>query len=287
MKVLKKVRAIIITCIFGMMIALCLCSRCVLAQSSSGEKLSNGKTYIATKHLKISVMFGYNGYAKYGNAMPVRAEIHNNSSESYEGLLRIVFRNNEKRPMIQKRFSVKKESKVKLNFNIPVMFLSEKYSVVICDAQGNDISYRDVELNTPDMNSYIYTGILSDTPSKLKYIGNIFTEEESSSSINAVTGRSFNIKEKDLKLYEKISALDLIVMENYNVTRLSDSMISNIRKWISNGGTVLIGSENSKSIKVILDKLLGDSKEKNSSTIEIENSSEQNFIKLDVGKGKI
>lgn len=287
MKVLKKVRAIIIKCIFGMMIALCLCSRCVLAQSSSGEKLSNGKAYIATKHLKISVMFGYNGYAKYGNAMPVRAEIHNNSSESYEGILRIVFRNNEKRPMIQKRFSVKKESKVKLTFNIPIMFLSEKYSVVICDAQGNDISYRDVELNTPDMNSYIYTGILSDTPSKLKYIGNIFTEEESSSSINAVTGRSFNIKEKDLKSYEKISALDLIVMENYNVTRLSDSMISNIRKWISNGGTVLIGCDNSKSTKVILDKLLEDSKENNSSTIEIENSVEQNFIKLDVGKGNI
>lgn len=287
MKVLKKFRAIIITCILGMMIALCSCSGCVLAKSSSDEKLDNGEAYIATKHLRISIMFGYNGYAKYGDEMPVRAEIHNKSSESYEGILRIVFRNNEKRPMIQKRFFAKKESKVKLNFNIPVMFLSEKYSVVICDAQGNDVSYRDVELNIPDINSYIYTGILSDTPSKLKYIGNIFTEEKSSSSVNAITGRSFDIKEKDLKSYEKISALDLIVMENYDVTRLSDSMISNIRKWISNGGTVLIGSENSKSTKVIIDKLLGDSKENNNSNIEIENSTEQNFIKLDIGKGNI
>ena len=69
-------------------------------------------------------------------------------------------------------------------------------------------------------------------------------------------------------------------MENYNVTRLSDSMISNIRKWISNGGTVLIGSENSKSTKVIIDKLLGDSKENNNSNIEFFIINDAIFSKL-------
>ena len=105
MKMFKKIRAIIITCFLGMVIALCSYTASVHAESSSVGKLNNGTENILTKHLRVKVTFGYNGYVKYGDNMPVRAEIYNKSSSSYKGIFRIVYRNNEKIPMIQKKFS--------------------------------------------------------------------------------------------------------------------------------------------------------------------------------------
>lgn len=295
MKMFKKIRAIIITCFLGMVIALCSYTASVHAESSSVGKLNNGTENILTKHLRVKVTFGYNGYVKYGDNMPVRAEIYNKSSSSYKGIFRIVYRNNEKIPMIQKKFSVKKHSNIRININVPVMFFTERYTIVICDENGNDITYKDVECDVSDTKLGIYTGIISDKPSDLKYIENMFTEDEKNSSENGVVGRVFDIKEKDLKSVEKLSSLDLIIIDNYDTDRLSDDMVDNLRKWVYNGGTLLLGAEEkSDGINVKLNSNKKNSVSINVNPLKIKNSTvvlEKSGIplicKVDKGQGNV
>ena len=280
MEACKKIRAIIIAGILGMVIALCSYSGSVFVKASSDGKLNNGVADISTQYLNARVKFGYNGNVKICSVMPVRVQIDNKGPD-YKGIFRIVFRNNQKKTILQKKFSVKNNSKVKLNFKLPVMFYSENYIIALCDSRGNDISYKTVEINSPDAKSYIYTGIISDKSSKLGYFNQIFSESEESAAVNGINGRVFDIKASDFNSIDNLSLIDLIVAEDYDVTKFSDRMKGNLKAWISNGGTFLIEREhdNQYDISKFLEYLI-DGK-------SAENLGENYISKINIGKGNL
>ena len=240
MKTRTKFRAMIIVELFFMIVALCLYSRCVSAEKTAGSKLNNGIAEIKARNLNIRVSFGYKGYTKLNNNMPVNVNISNSGSD-YKGIFRIAFRNSTKKPMIQRKFYVKKDSKVKLDFDIPVVFVNQQHTIVLCDEDEREIAHKDIKLDNIDDRSDIYVGVITKKATNLKYINNVLEGEEEGEIADRINGRVISLYEDELYDKTNLEMMDMLVIDDYKRVNFSDIMIKNIKKWIKHGGSLVLG----------------------------------------------
>ena len=240
MKTRTKFRAMIIVGFFFMIIALCLYSRGVSAEKTAGSKLNNGIAEIKARNLNIRVSFGYKGYTKLNNNMPVNVNISNSGSD-FNGIFRIAFRNSTKKSMIQKKFYVKKDSKVKLDFDIPVVFVNQQHSIVLCDEYEREIAHKDIKLDNIDDRSDIYVGVITKKATSLKYINNVLEGEEEGEIADRINGRVIRLYEDELYDEKNLEMLDMLVIDDYKRVNFSDDMIKNVKKWIKHGGGLVLG----------------------------------------------
>ncbi|MCR5209972.1 MAG: hypothetical protein K6C99_07160 [Lachnospiraceae bacterium] len=105
----------------------------------------------------------------------------------------------------------------------------------LLDEKGNVLSDNKQRKIFDD--STWYYGIISDTPDEVSYLG--------SSNSTYWIDQNLDAKELDPDNMEEAGALSgihLLVIDNYDVSQLSDQAVKNIESWVNSGGALVIGT---------------------------------------------
>ncbi len=202
--------------------------------------------------ITINVKYGIEGKYKNNYELPVNVEIEN-KGENINGQVEVHVQTNVYDTYDAFVCDVNIDSNEKKTVTIPINLYenSSKISVVL-KSGNNIIKEKTIIVGSGRIDEYsLFSGILTDDINGI----NLRTL-----SFN-VDGRRFggDVKSVNVGLnidmlsesYKSISALDMIIINNYDLSKFTDKHYKNLMEWVSNGGILVIGTgENSaKTIK--------------------------------------
>lgn len=204
---------------------------------------------IKAKKLSVEVTYGVDKWAKYGRYMNVDSEI-TNASKNFNGKLQIIIpKNNNENIMYQKDVNLAEGETKEISLCIPILSRSDanKINLMVVDKNKDIILQKNLKVNVSNGNDLIYVGALTDNFNNLNYL-----------AINQKT-KLFSLSEKNIPTdYLGLDVLDIIVIDNYNTDKLSKEQYEAIKKWVSNGGTLVIGTgvNANKTLQIFQDDFL-------------------------------
>lgn len=192
------------------------------------------------KKVDITAEFGVAGVFREGQSVPVTVKLTNTSEEKLEGELELKTK--------QGNLYVKKvtlESKEEKKVVILAGNLETASKISITYKEGDTI-YGEAELlvngTTYNSNGAIID-VISKDKDKLKFL-----EEVSSVDSNYFLEAGKFISE-DISFFENnyknFSLINVIVINNYDSSNFTETMIANLKAWVNNGGILLVGGSTS------------------------------------------
>ena len=179
--------------------------------------------------------------------MPVTVQI-NNLEQDFNGEVevRVTSDSNGGYDAYCKEVSASKGENISVT--IPVKFLEGNNTGTVCIIENGKVLYEEKLLissgRISDGNAF--TGLLSDDPTALGYLGNITYFDSNYSNtgkMNCVNLTEDMLDENGLN----IDGLDVIIINNYNMANLSDNQYNSLNNWVNSGGTLLIGAGGNES----------------------------------------
>lgn len=195
----------------------------------------------------LSISYGIDGRYKYLKYMPVTVQI-NNLEQDFNGEVevRVTSDSNGGYDAYCKEVSASKGENISVT--IPVKFLEGNNTGTVCIIENGKVLYEEKLLissgRISDGNAF--TGLLSDDPTALGYLGNITYFDSNYSNtgkMNCVNLTEDMLDENGLN----IDGLDVIIINNYNMANLSDNQYNSLNNWVNSGGTLLIGAGGNES----------------------------------------
>ena len=195
----------------------------------------------------LSISYGIDGRYKYLKYMPVTVQI-NNLEQDFNGEVevRVTSDSNGGYDAYCKEVSASKGENISVT--IPVKFLEGNNTGTVCIIENGKVLYEEKLLissgRISDGNAF--TGLLSDDPTALGYLGNITYFDSNYSNtgkMNCVNLTEDMLDENGLN----IDGLDVIVINNYNMANLNDNQYKSLNNWVNSGGTLLIGAGGNES----------------------------------------
>ncbi|WP_113674903.1 hypothetical protein [Vallitalea guaymasensis] len=184
------------------------------------------------RDFEVDVNYGYDNIFKYNEYLPVSVHVKNNIDD-FDGdvVLRYHVNNNSDGELTQRVTIEKNNSKV-MKFLIPR--ISEELSIMkIIFRKDNKVIYEE-KLTIPYTQGIYNTlmlGILTDDFDELSYIN-------SSNDYVKVELNEQNFPSNTFA--SKI--LDIIVINNFDLSKLSQDQLDILKKWVNDGGHLVIGS---------------------------------------------
>ena len=195
----------------------------------------------------LSISYGIDGKYKAQKYMPVTVQI-NNLEQDFNGEVevRVTSDSNGGYDAYCKEVSASKGENISVT--IPVKFLEGNNTGTVCIIENGKVLYEEKLLissgRISDGNAF--TGLLSDDPTALGYLGNITYFDSNYSNtgkMNCVNLTEDMLDENGLN----IDGLDVIIINNYNMANLSDNQYNSLNNWVNSGGTLLIGAGGNES----------------------------------------
>ena len=191
----------------------------------------------AEDEIRIDMKVGFDKFYKIGFAAPVYFEIENNFRD-INGELQIEMPNQYDSITIYAiNVNLPRNSVKKFLMNVPMNVFNTKINVNL--AEGDSIIRTKSFRIDPGSSADTYAiGILSDDFDSVKYI-------------NKVSMQSFgNISTKNVKLDEDsfpedmdvLKTFNVIVINNYDTSKLSAAQYETLKRWVSDGGMLVIGT---------------------------------------------
>ncbi len=203
--------------------------------------------------LDVKISVGFNGVYKIGYSTPVNLTIKNNGKD-INGEVEIRVPSSPGKYMSYvKPISLQKGSEKAITISIPIGNDNRnKYTVNIYDA--GDLVYEDSITTLPSNNVTNFIGILSDDFDSLSYINKV----PAPTGVSLVTK---NIKLDEKNFPEEIFALDafnVIVINDFDTSRFSKTQYDNLKQWVKNGGTLILGtgSKYNKTLSIFKDNFI-------------------------------
>jgi hypothetical protein len=205
------------------------------------------------KKLDVNVAVGFDDNYKIGFSTPVKITVKNKYKD-INGEVEIRVPSTPGKYMsFVKPISLQKDAEKVITINIPVAGNRPQYPLIIYN--GKNKVYEDkIEIGMASNNITFFIGILSDDFDSLSYIN----------KVSASTGES--LLTRPIKLDEKnfpedtftLNSFDIIIINDYDTSRLNKTQYEILKQWVSNGGTLLIGtgSKYNKTLKIFTDDFI-------------------------------
>lgn len=194
----------------------------------------------------IDLNFGFDDYYKLDKDMPVTIRLMNNI-EDFSGTLQIRYHvNNVNDGMVSQKITLEKGIQKKINVILPN--INEDTSMIkVIIKENEDIAYEK-KFRVPytqAITNDLMLGILAEDYDELNYFN---------SDVCTKVRLDENNFPEDIFASE---ILDVIMINNYDLSKLNDSQIDVLKKWVNNGGHLIIGSgvNYSKTIPLLQDFL--------------------------------
>lgn len=180
-----------------------------------------------TPPIQAEVSLGFDGQCKYGEWLPVRVTL-NNQSEDFTGELVIAYAQARYKFPLELPANAQKAFATELY--VDDTYVSRQIQISLLPESGREIALETVSLNC---NATRLVGVLTDTPSAF-------------SALNALPpANTTNVAYLDVaSLAENwlgLQAIDILLISNVDATTLTEKQHSAIRTWIQQGGQIIFG----------------------------------------------
>ena len=201
----------------------------------------------------INMKVGFDKFYKIGYTTPVYFEIENNFRD-INGELQLEMPNqSDSITLYAINVSLPKGSVKKFLMNVPMNVFNTKVNVNL--SEGDNIIRTKTFRIDPGSSTDTYAiGILSDDFDSVRYINKVTIKTPGSFSTK-------NIKLDENNFPENIEALktfNVVVVNNYDTSRLSPAQYRTLKKWVAEGGMLIIGtgSSQNKTLAVFKDDFI-------------------------------
>jgi hypothetical protein len=187
--------------------------------------------------LEVKMDIGFNNAYKVSFYAPVNLTIKNGYKD-INGLVEVrVPTMDTKYESYAKSLSVQKGSEKNVTISVPVNGGATKYKVVVYDGE-KEIYSEDYTVNPKYNEMSKFIGVLSDDFESLTYL-NTLPQATGYTTVNEL----IKLDEKSFPENEEILAsLDIIVINNFDSSKLNKSQYENLKIWVNKGGTLIIGT---------------------------------------------
>ena len=187
--------------------------------------------------IKIDMKVGFDKFYKIGYTTPVYFEIENKLRD-INGELQIEMPNqSDSITIYAMNVSLPKDSTKKFVMNVPMNVFNTKLNVNL--AEGKNVVSTKAFRVDPGSNAETYAiGILSDDFDSVKYINKMTVKGVGNFGTK-------NIRLDENSFPEDIDALktfNVIVINNFDTSKLSKPQYEALKKWVYNGGVMVIGT---------------------------------------------
>lgn len=197
----------------------------------SKEKESTTVT-MEDNQLKVSLTYGYENTVKIGRYMEIKADI-TNTGDDFSGVMQGIFPfNNADGVMYQRDVMIPKQGTKTISMNVPISGDLKKFNVRILD-ETSKVKVKQkakVTVETDGDEEMLFTGVLTDEHNSMGYLSRdnnrVFYLDESSFP-------------KDAK---GLNTLDILVINNFNTSKLTQEQYSALKDWVNQGGTLVLGT---------------------------------------------
>ncbi|ABX43865.1 hypothetical protein [Lachnoclostridium phytofermentans] len=231
-------KAIILLVIISLSIVMLLPCKMVDAtaarapQTNVGNTDQSGKPIIlANDRVVVTLQYGFEQQARYGRTIQVTAKIYN-KGESFTGEIAATIMNEEQDNIrYATTATILGLEKNVVTLNIPMNRASKSMKFELLSSSKDTIVEEVIPLNVVNLGTYYYVGILSDmsTPlSYFEYFGNKCVYLDKSNFPSDYFG---------------LDMIDVLVIENFKISSLTEEQQQAILGFVKRGGTLVFGSE--------------------------------------------
>lgn len=211
------------------------------SEESQEEVSEEAPAYrIPSDDITLTAEYGFEGMAKGGRYLPLEVTIGNQREEVLEGNLLIKSLESDG-AIYQYEYDMEVESfseRVE-EYYIPLGSSAEQLFLTLTDENGETIINKKLALSISRDVPDLFIGILSDEPSKLQYMDGIGIH------YSALRTRSFELTAEEFPDdVIGLSMLDVLVVNNFKLRRLSEQQAAAIMDWVHNGGVLILGTGN-------------------------------------------
>lgn len=190
----------------------------------------------------LTISYGIDGKYKALKYMPVTVQI-NNLEKDFNGEVEVRVTSDSSGGYNAYSKEVSASKGENISVTIPVKFLEGNSNGAVCIIENGKVLYeKKLLISSGRVNEgNAFTGLLTDDPTALGYLGNITYFDSNYSNtgkMNCVNLTEDMLDENGLN----IEGLDVIIINNYNMANLNDKQYKSLNNWVNSGGTLLIGA---------------------------------------------
>lgn len=186
----------------------------------------------------LEASYGFDNMAKGGRYLPVYVTLSSQSEEVFEGSLRVVSMESDYN-IYQYEFPVTLEAGEtrQQNLNIPLGVKADQLYVCLYDSHDQMVMRKRLKLNTSEDIPELLIGVISDTQDQLQYLDDVGVSYSTlRTRVCAMIAGSVPTQAAGL------DQLDVLLISNYDIRRLSEDQIATIREWVNRGGVLVLGT---------------------------------------------
>lgn len=198
----------------------------------------------AEEKIKLKVSAGFDSTYKIGGTVPINIEIEN-SMKNINGEVQIEMENGDRSSgmntnlvsVYAQPISLPLNSTKKLVMNVPINKYVTKIKVNIVDGKST-VFEKDMTIPGGLNSDSVLIGILSDEYDSISYVNSV-------SMGNGNTLSAKNVKMTETSFPEDIDVLKMfnnIIINNFDTSKLNKNQYDTLKKWVSNGGNLIIGT---------------------------------------------
>ncbi|MGN0158595.1 MAG: hypothetical protein ACI39W_05575 [Brotaphodocola sp.] len=195
---------------------------------------------IPADDITLQAEYGLEGMAKGGRYLPMTVTIGNDRTEVLSGSLLVKSLESDG-TIYQYEYDVEVEpfSDFTADYYIPLGNSAEQLFLTLTDQNGATIINKKLALSVSRDVPDLFIGILSDEPSRLQYLDGIGI------NYSALRTRSFELNPDEFPENAiGLSLLDVLVVNNFKLRRLSEEQTAAIMDWVYSGGVLILGTGN-------------------------------------------
>lgn len=187
--------------------------------------------------LTMEVTYGFGDMARGDRYLPVKLSFENHEQEAFAGTAEFLTTTSSMEPY-QYSYPIQIDgvSSKEEVYYIPLGVKGDQIFVTLRDKDGAEVIRKRLKLNISSDVSEVFVGLFSDEPEDMNYL-------------DEVGIRYGSVKTKLVPMTEKeapgealgYDQMDLLIITNYEMDRLSGEQQEAVLKWVENGGTLLFG----------------------------------------------
>lgn len=230
--------------------------------------VNNVQAYEGTKEPELKIQYGFDQYAKYGRHMPLNVHI-SEIDEEFSGTIQVIIHvsregimsssrtiiqgttTDSENYMYEKPVTVEKGGTSDVAFAIPLISNASKIKIRLVDDNDEVIKDQEVNVNLNTLRSELFIGVLSDEESGIDVYDGITMYKYAD-----LLTRTFHLNPVTFpEDTYGLDSLDIIIVNHFDLERLSEKQYKAMKDWVSNGGTLVCGTFDSsaKEINKILE----------------------------------
>lgn len=191
------------------------------------------------------VDMGFNSRYRDGSWVPIRVTLHNDGPDfsgtvsvslpsPYAGMNTLSPSSNK----YQQAISLSSGAQKQITLNVPMLFgsqgVTQTVNVNLLDANGKLVLSQPATLRSLGPND-ILAGVLSDQSAGISSLGQVTQPNQTASvfeeQLNAATMP---------KIAEILTNFDVIVLDNFTTSSLSNEQLTALQNWVAQGGTLIV-----------------------------------------------